>query len=430
MAKVLAFLLACVSMSVTAEATYSEYGVEEVSECTEGFPSLFHINKVADKEPGTKDKRQVLIPDINFTCNGSVTRWIFGAKWEGKMPAHTELQIWRRTPNTVKTYTKVNWTTVMVGTENDSKVYEYMLETPLAFQEGDILGYFQPNKRESELDLYLEKSGQITTHYMMVGNDVFTIDDDNIMTETNHPLIAARTDPPDCGCGFMSVERIYALLRSTGMRKDFNNRQIIFPDIMFSCSGEAVKWIVAEKWDDDETNPPELQIWRLSEGSNNNYRKINSTIISPDSREDDEVYEYTVDPPLPFQPGDILGVLQPGGSKLKVRYEEDGDSVYYYSKAGENNEDFDISGTSISTETDLPLVTVEIVQYTSLRVLLPSSTTVLPSISLTISLPNDGGDRTPTTTTEMRSTMEVTNTNEDTQPTSTTVDPSRATTLY
>ena len=170
-----------------------------MSECTEGFPSLFHINKVADKEPGTKDKRQVLIPDINFSCNGSVTRWIFGAKWEGNTPAHTELQIWRRNSATENTYRKVNGTIIMVNTKNDSEVY--VLETPLAFQEGDILGYFQPKKGKSELDLYLEKSGQITTHYMMVGNDVvtstalltFSIDDDNIMTETNHPLIAVRT---------------------------------------------------------------------------------------------------------------------------------------------------------------------------------------------------------------------------------------------
>ena len=115
--------------------------------------------------------------------------------------------------------------------------------------------------------------------------------------------------------------------------------------------------------------------------------------------------------------------------------------MYYYSVAEENNEVFDIS-TSTATQTHLPLVTAcrdwninhymyyifLTVQYTSLRVLLPSSTTVLPSISLTILLPNDGGDLIPATTTEMRSTMEVTITNEDIQPTSTTLDPSRATT--
>ena len=66
-------------------------------------------------------------------------------------------------------------------------------------------------------------------------------------------------DPPDGGCGFMSVERVYALHKpplSTGMRKDFNNRQMIFPNIMFSCSGEVVKWIMTEKWNNNITNPP------------------------------------------------------------------------------------------------------------------------------------------------------------------------------
>ena len=64
-----------------------------------------------------------------------------------------------------------------------------------------------------------------------------------------------------------------------------------------------------------------------------------------------------MDPPLPFQPRDILGVLQPGGNKLKVRYEQGGGSLYYYSVAEKNNEVFNISGTSISTENHLPLVT-------------------------------------------------------------------------
>ena len=48
----------------------------------------------------------------------------------------------------------------------------YVLETPLAFQEGDILGYFQPKKEQSEPDLYLEKSDRITTYHQMVGGNV------------------------------------------------------------------------------------------------------------------------------------------------------------------------------------------------------------------------------------------------------------------
>ena len=98
--------------------------------------------------------------------------WILGAKWKGNSEAYIEVQFWRKTSTTENTYAKVNGTSVMVGTENDSEVCEYVLETPLAFQEGNILGYFQPKNEQSEPDLYLEKSGRITTYHQMVGGNV------------------------------------------------------------------------------------------------------------------------------------------------------------------------------------------------------------------------------------------------------------------
>ena len=171
-----------------------------MSECTEGFPSLFHIDKVeGNTKLENKDKRQVLIPDINFRCNGTITKWIFGAKWEGNSEAYTELQIWRRSSANDNTYTKVDGTTIMVGAVNSSQVYEYLLDTPLVFQEDDIFGYFQPNDGNSELDLYLEKSGRLTTYHMTVGNndvdppaigDLFTLSD---TVDSRYPVISVRT---------------------------------------------------------------------------------------------------------------------------------------------------------------------------------------------------------------------------------------------
>ena len=69
-----------------------------------------------------------------------------------------------------------------------------------------------------------------------------------------------------------------------------------------------MKWIMGGDWSGhDQDEYPELQIWRLSGDST--YVKPNSTVVSAASREKYDVYEYTADPPLPFQPGDILGVL-------------------------------------------------------------------------------------------------------------------------
>ena len=178
-----------------------EYGIDgEVSECTDGFPSLFHINRVEGKVE-TKNRRQVLIPGINFTCNGTLTKWTFAAEWEGNTDGYTELQIWRKTSTTDNVYTKVGATTIMV-TENSSKVYEYPVDPPLAFLEGDVLGYFQPYRDRSQIVVYVERSGAVTvtTHRIDVGDDVvvppnepFDIQSDDIKNEIRHPLIAVET---------------------------------------------------------------------------------------------------------------------------------------------------------------------------------------------------------------------------------------------
>ena len=138
-----------------------------------------------------------MIPDINFSCNGTITRWIVGAEWKGNTDAHTELQIWRGT-STTNQYMKVNGTNITVSGWNTSQVYE--LETSLAFQEGDVLGYFQPRDMRSQLNLYLENSGRIITYYTQLGRNDLTPPATGAVFSTNgaddddrYPLIAVRT---------------------------------------------------------------------------------------------------------------------------------------------------------------------------------------------------------------------------------------------
>ena len=147
-----------------------------------------------NNELKTEDKRQVVIPAINFSCNGTITRWIIGAEWRGDVDnpeGYIELQIWRG--SSLGQYEKVNGTLVMVDSENESEVYE--LATSMDFQEGDFLGYFQPKKDNSRLDLYLEKSGRITTHHDRLDDTPVTPPPTPVFdeTDTKYPLIAVRT---------------------------------------------------------------------------------------------------------------------------------------------------------------------------------------------------------------------------------------------
>ena len=98
-----------------------------------------------------------LYPEANFTCSGSILSWTFGAEWNGNSESFTELQIWRSSGD--GSYTKVGSTTIMTE-RNISRFYHYPLSSPLPFQEGDILGYFQPHIVESPLNIQYELDGQ------------------------------------------------------------------------------------------------------------------------------------------------------------------------------------------------------------------------------------------------------------------------------
>ena len=84
---------------------------------------------------------QFLYQEMIFSCNGFVTKWIFGADDRGDQ-YHPELQIWRQlSPNS---YTKIGSSSVNAGTMIGTNLYEFIPQTPLEFKERDIFGIFIP----------------------------------------------------------------------------------------------------------------------------------------------------------------------------------------------------------------------------------------------------------------------------------------------
>ena len=108
--------------------------------------------------PGSN--RQRIYPEVGFTCSGSIKSWVFGAEWGGG-DFFPELQIWRPTGDD-GVYTKVGYTTINTVMEESSRFYEFSLSSPLPFQAGDVLGYYQPNFERSQLRLLFEEDGRDT----------------------------------------------------------------------------------------------------------------------------------------------------------------------------------------------------------------------------------------------------------------------------
>ena len=97
---------------------------------------------------------QFIYPQIIFSCNGSVTKWIFGAYSMGSLN-QPELQIWRQTsPNN---YRKVAFSLVDTSILVGPNLFEFIPQTQLQFQEGDMLGVYSNMTNEDSLVLYEQR---------------------------------------------------------------------------------------------------------------------------------------------------------------------------------------------------------------------------------------------------------------------------------
>ena len=127
---------------------------ENAENCTEGFITR---ERLADEAFFIRDftymySRQLIIPNMTFTSNGSVVRWTFAARYRASATQYPELQVWRE--NTTGTYVKVGSTGNMEPAQTAYlNVYEYVLDPPLQVLAGDVLGIYQPSSTNSCVQL-------------------------------------------------------------------------------------------------------------------------------------------------------------------------------------------------------------------------------------------------------------------------------------
>ena len=140
------------------------------------------------------EQRQQITPDIRFTCDGMITKWIIGAYMAGGS-FNPELQVWRSIGNDV--YQKINGTFIDVTTSRPNRIYEYSNFSPIPFQAGDILGVFIPRHISSNLALLFENTNSPTNYYLTTGSTVSEspydmMDISSVMSQGYHPLVSVE----------------------------------------------------------------------------------------------------------------------------------------------------------------------------------------------------------------------------------------------
>ncbi len=155
--------------------------------------SVQRLGRVAGDLKSDLKEQQRIIPDITFTCSGTVTEWIVAAEWKKKNDRvnFPEMQVWRETATGSGVYTKINGTTLSFSEENTTEIYRYTI-APIDVQPGDILGMFEPDKSKLEL-YYTETYGPV--NYYTDDNGIvppvgdFDIEDMSVDTQYDLPLL-------------------------------------------------------------------------------------------------------------------------------------------------------------------------------------------------------------------------------------------------
>ena len=136
-------------------------------------------------------QRQMITPSMQFTCDGTITKWIFGF---GVYLEDLELQIWRKCGQ--HTYCKVNGTLISFGTEQRSYYAIFEHATQIQFMAGDILGVFVP---EYYSIIGAENDHSFLSYYVSTANsdqvsllDRINITRQNVLSDAYRPLVTVE----------------------------------------------------------------------------------------------------------------------------------------------------------------------------------------------------------------------------------------------
>ena len=304
--------------------------------------------------------QQRIIPGINFTCTGTLTKWIIGAKrklTEANNPQHLQLQIWRRQGSS-NAYNRITFNNITaLNATGDLNVYEYIPNPPLQFQTNDFLGLYQPRLNNTEVEVYYQSGGGSRNFARYNRNSPVT---GGFTTgggvDNSLPLVTVEVNE-NCTEGFITRKRLADAALLIGDFTYMYRRQLIIPNMTFTSSGSVVRWSFAAQYNASATQYPELQVWR--ENTTGRYVKVASIgNMEPIQTGYLNVYEYVLDPPLQVLGGDVLGIYQPAfrNSRVKLLFLSDSNHVNWYTVVSRPRDTFVATGSQ--TNDELPLVAV------------------------------------------------------------------------
>ena len=141
--------------------------------------------------------RQLLFPNMTFTCSSTVSRLIIGANiLKGGLSTVPEIQVWREEDGNSNMFTKIDSVPLSIDVMQDISptLKLYQLEASLSFMRGDVLGIYYPQESHIVLHTLIGHGSVIHSRNvgpMLTSPDSFQLQDIGDVSTTKHwPLVA------------------------------------------------------------------------------------------------------------------------------------------------------------------------------------------------------------------------------------------------
>ena len=173
--------------------------------CFMGFPSTVPqctLDDCRTREADGSRAITLIIPDMIFTCSGTVTGWRAAGVFRtaGSARTNSVLSIWRERSNEPSTYDRIDPGIELgrCGSEDPapsvigmSNVYECSLPQSerVSVQPGDVVGVELPGRTRVRFRLYFDNSGRSTNYIFSQSLQTFNLDQ-NDGTELAQPQIS------------------------------------------------------------------------------------------------------------------------------------------------------------------------------------------------------------------------------------------------
>ena len=168
-----------------------------------GLPSNASLCTSGDscgtREEGGNRIRTRIIPEISFTCSGTVTGWRAAGEIRSAL-TNSVLSIWRERSSGSGIYDRVSGIELGICGDEDpapsvmSNIYECILPQTVSVQPGYIVGIELPPENESRFRLYFNSQGG-QTNYVFEGHGTTFSMSQAISSELDQPQISLTIVP-------------------------------------------------------------------------------------------------------------------------------------------------------------------------------------------------------------------------------------------